>query len=107
MLGLGDMVGRRVGVQVESLRFRGSEAALILDIPTDPHSDGEMTLGFRWTFIHESFPDALCDLPRPGSGIADQCVDLPRTDVGQDPYGAPSLDRCLHLRASAAEGLIE
>lgn len=47
MLGLGDMVGRRVGVQVESMRFRDSEAALILDIPTDPHSDGEMTLGFH------------------------------------------------------------
>jgi hypothetical protein len=63
MLGLGDMVGRRVGVQVESMRFRDSEAALILDIPTDPHSDGEMTLGFRWTFIHKLIPVDLCDLP--------------------------------------------
>jgi hypothetical protein len=93
MLGLGDMVGRRVGVQVESMRFRDSEAALILDIPTDPHSDGEMTLGFRWTFIHKLIPVDLCDLPRPGSGIADQSVEPPRTDVGQDPCGAPSIDR--------------
>lgn len=97
MLGLGDMVGRRVGVQVERMRFRDSEAALILDIPTDPHSDGEMTLGFRWTFIDKLIPVDLCDLPRLGGGIADQCLEPPRTDVGQDPCGAPSIDRCLHL----------
>jgi hypothetical protein len=99
MLGLGDMVGRRVGVQVETMRFRVSEAALILDIPTDPHSDGGMTLGFPWTFIHKLIPVDLCDLPRPGSGIAAEPVEPLRTDVGQDPYGAPSIDRCLHLRA--------